>query len=424
MESRTPDTLTGAPGGTVRRVAGWWAREQAALAARPGRVAAAVRWLAVRPAVVLLPPAAISPGLFGAAVPDGDGSWFREAGLSMLGPGLLEVFSASGLQIGPLYLLLVGLLAAAADLVGLPVLFTVAAVQSAGLAAYALHLSARWARELGADPLRARWGVVAPLVLLGPLAESIGNGHPEELLLGLMLAHLVLLVRRGRATPAGVVLGLMVGLKLWGVLAAPLVLLARRRRVLVVVAAWPVVLGAGAYLPFALAGELNTFEFSWGARVAPFGVELQGAFLEGWGFRVVQAAVVASLVALVAWRWPGTGLGAALTLVAVRVVLDPLLQMYYTIPFVALALVWVWTAPSAGGRWTLASWPLVLCSMLGPYLLPTTPKLALTHAAMLAVAVAVVRADHRWVTARRPGGGPAASGGHAWRPRQEQATTS
>lgn len=387
-------TATVRAGASARLVA-WLAKEWARTTAGDGRRARTLRWVAARPAVVLLPPAAIGPGLLGAAIPDGDAGWFREAGLSMLGPGFLDVFSSPGLQIGPLYLLLVGVLAWVCQAVGLPVLFTVAAVQSTGLAAYALHLAGRWARELGRDALRARWGVVAPLVLLGPLAECIGNGHPEEVLLGLLLAHLLLLVRHGRATGAGVVIGLATGLKLWGALAGALVLLARRWRVLVVAGAWAVVLAAVAYLPFVLGGEVATFSFRWGTRLEPFGLSVDlGAFAAGWGFRVVQAALVVAASALVAWRWPGTGVGAALALVTVRIVSDPLLQMYYALPALVLALLWVWTAPGArSAAWRVWSGPVVLVASIGPYLVLDTVRLAVTHVALVVLTVAVVRAD-------------------------------
>lgn len=395
---------TGARGATAERLGAWWSRERLAVTEGTGRGVSAVRWVAARPVAVLLPVAALFPGLFGAAIPDGDAGWFREAGLSMLGSDVLDVFSSSGLQIGPLYLLLVGLLAATCELLGLPVLFTVAAVQSTALAAYAMHLSGRWAKELGTSARRARWGVVGPLVLLGPLAESIGNGHPEELLLGLMLAHLVLLARARRAHVMGLLLGLMVGLKLWGVLAAPVVLLARRWRVLVVAGSWAAGLAGVVYLPFALGGEMNTFAFSWGARLAPFGIELQGAWLSGWGFRIVQAAAVVAVASLVAARWPGTGLGTALTIVAARIVLDPMLQMYYTIPFLVLALLWVWTAPHASLLWAAASWPGVLVAMVGPYLVPGTLRIAVTHVALVGITAVIVRCDAKAQAASAPSG--------------------
>lgn len=404
---------------TADRLGQWWARERRALATAPSRPARAARWLWRRPAVALLPPAVLSPGLFGAAIPGGDAAWFREAGLSMLGPEILDVFSSAGLQIGPLYLLLVGLLAGASQAVGLPVLFTVAAVQSGALTAYALHLTGRWASALGANPLRARWGVVAPLVFLGPLAESIGNGHPEELLLGLMLAHFVLAAREHRGGRAGVLLGVAVALKLWAVLGAPLVVVSRRWRTLVLAGLAAVALAAVAYVPFAVLGEMNTFEFTWGAGPAPFGIRVPEAALGGWGFRLVQAAVVVLVVAAVAWYWPGTGLGAAMTLVTVRIVLDPMLQMYYTMPFIVLALIWLWTSGAVRPPWALGGSALVLVLTVGPYLVPMTPRTAITHLMLVLATVIIVRRDHRLV-----GSAVARGVGVPTEPRRQQAVIS
>ena len=387
--------MSGGAGAVADRLTAWWARERRALEAQQGRSARTVRWLLARPGVVLLPPAVLSPGLFGAAIPGGDAQWFREAGLSLLGPDALDVFSAAGLQIGPLYLLLVGLLASGAQALGLPVLFTVAALQSAGLLAYALYVSGRWARAFGTSPLRARWGVGVPLVFLGPLSESIGNGHPEELGLGLMLAHLVLLAREGRAAGAGALLGAAVGIKLWAILGAPLVLLSRRWRTVLVSGVVTLACTLTAYVPFAALGEMNTFEFTWGGGPAPFGLEIPEAALGGWGFRVAQAVLVVLSVALVAWRWPGSGLGAVMTLVAVRVVLDPLLQMYYTIPFIVLVLIWLWTSGAVRGAHALGFSALVLVAMLAPYLVDRTTRVMATHVLLVGVAAAVVRLDHR-----------------------------
>ena len=380
----------------VQRVSAWWRTELVALRTSPARGARVARWLFDRPSVALLPAAAIGPGLFGAAIPWGDAGWFREAGLSMLGPGFFDVFSAAGLQIGPVYLLLVGALAAVVDLLSLPALFTVAAVQSVGLTVYTLFLVRRFARELGAAPLPAQWGVGVPVVFFGVLSESIGNGHPEEFLLALLLAHGVLVSRHGRPAAFGGILGAAVGLKLWAVLGAPVVLLDRRWRSVLVAGSIAVAMTLAWYLPFHLAGEVNTFDFSWGTGPAPFGLRAVGGALSGWGFRLVQAAVVIALGALVAWRWPGSGLGVVLTVVTVRVVLAPMLQMYYTIPFVVVALLWLWTAPSRSGTaWRIASWPATLLAMLGPYVVDLAVRLPVTHIAMTIATVAIVRADHR-----------------------------
>ncbi len=380
-----------------------WRREAAELGARPDALGRAAQWLWAHPAALLLPAAAIGPGLFGAAIPGGDAGWFREAGRSMLGSDMLDVFSSSGLQIGPLYLLLVGVLAAVVDVVGLPVLFMVAAVQSVALAAYALYLAGRWADAWGAPRLAAQWGVVTPVVFLGVLAESIGIGHPEELFLGLALAHLVLLVRSASTVRGGALLGVAVAVKLWAVLGAPLVLLRRGWRPVVVVGVLSATIAAAAYGPFYLFGDARTFEFTWGSGLQPFGIPLEHLALGGWALRLVQAAVVVAVTSAVAWWWPGTGLPAVLVLVATRIVLDPLLQTYYTIPFVVVGLLWAWTTPRRpGALGRLATWPGVLLAMVGPYLVEYPLRVGPTHVAMVVLTVLVVRRDRAVACAAPP----------------------
>src|SRR5665648_611306 len=180
--------------GLMERLAGEWS----ALGARRPALVRRLRWLRDHPAAVLLPWAGLMAGLLGADNPGGDAQWFRDAGLSMFGPDVFDVFSTPGLQMGPLYLLFVGMLAAAVRVVGLPVLLTVAAVQSMGIAWFALFTARRWAAQLDASPRRAQWGVVAPMVFGGLLAESIGNGHPEEVFLGLLFANAALWAQQGR----------------------------------------------------------------------------------------------------------------------------------------------------------------------------------------------------------------------------------
>ena len=396
---------TTATGGARREgVRAWWHREVQVLRAGDGRAAQVLRWLYSRPAVVLLPAAAVGPGFFGAAIPGGDAGWFRRAGLSMLGPEFFEVFSSAGLQIGPLYLLGVGVLSAVVEALGLPLLFTVAAAQSVALTAYTLAMTRRFATELGAPSSAAAWGVGAPVVFLGVLAESIGNGHPEEMLVGLLLAHALLAVRSRRPGTVGVLLGIATGLKLWGVLGAPVTLLGRKPRTVLVAGALGVAITALCYLPFQLLGDVNTFDFSWGAGPAPFGFRVPSAALGGWGFRVFQAGTVLLLGGLVAWRWPGVGFGVVLTIVTTRIVLDPLLQMYYPIPFIVVALLWAWTSPRRPDiRWQVAVFPGTLVAMVGPYLLSYPVRIGLTHVTLVAITVAVVRRDRHLAPVAVPG---------------------
>lgn len=373
--------------GLMERLAGEWS----ALGARRPALVRRLRWLGDHPAAVLLPWAGLMAGLLGADNPGGDAQWFRQAGLSMFGPDVFDVFSTPGLQMGPLYLLFVGMLAAAVQVVGLPVLFTVAAVQSMGIAWFALFTARRWAAELGADPRRAQWGVVAPMVFGGLLEESIGNGHPEEVLLGLLLANAALWAQQGKLTRPGALIGLATGIKLWGLLGAPILLIGRRPRVVVIGALSIILIAVACYAPFFLLGDVNTFDFAWGTTRTPVSFVTTAWGWSDWALRLVQGAVVALAGCLVAWRRSGTALVVVLAIIATRLVLDPLFLTYYPGPFIVVALLWVWTSPvSIRMPWPVVASAAVPLTVVLPYVLAMVPMTIAAHAAFIAVTVAVL----------------------------------
>ena len=369
----------------------WWSRERTSLTADHPTLVRRSRWLYLRPAVLLLPMAAVIPGFLGAVIPDGDAGWFRQAGQSMLGPEPFDVFSSSGLQVGPLYLLFIGLLTTAVEAVGLPMLFTVAALQSLGIAWFALVTVRRWGVELGADVPRAQWGVVAPMVFGGLLAESIGNGHPEEVFLGLLLANAALMAQQGRLARPGALIGLATGIKLWGLLGAPILLIGRRPRALVVGGLSILAIVVACYVPFFLLGEVNTFDFAWSSMGAPLAFLAAIAGLTDWQLRIVQGAVTVAVGALVAIRRSGSGLAVVLTIICVRLVLDPLLQTYYSGPFIVVGLMWLWTlkrGPSV--PWRVVASLAVPVTIVLPYLILRTPRVMLAHAAFILITVGVL----------------------------------
>jgi len=385
-----------APEPTQHPLSKRWARDREDFVARHPAAARRLRWLMARPAVVLLPWAGLVAGLLGADNPGGDASWFREAGLSMLGPEVLDVFAAPGVQMGPVYLLFIGVLTTAVDAVGLPVLFTVAAVQAIGIAWFALFTTRRWAVELGAAPLRAQWGVVAPMAFGGLLAESIGNGHPEEIFLGLLFANIALMAQRGAGARVGALVGLATGIKLWGLLAAPVLLVGRAPRTIMwrVVAALAVALAF--YLPFFLFGEVNTFSFRWGNTSTPLSMLAHEWGLSDWGMRLIQGGAVAVVGSAVAWRRRGSGLAVVLTIIAVRLVLDPLLMTYYPGPFIAVALIWLWTWPTGVRQvWQVLASLAVPLTIVLPYLTHGPARAWTTQAAYLAVTIAVLWRERR-----------------------------
>lgn len=387
----------------------WLDREMAGLTARRPRVAATIRSVAHRPQHVLLPLAVVILGSLGAVIPGGDAQWFRRAGASMLGPHVLDVFAESGLQIGPLYLLMIG--AATTVTAWLPtplMLFVLSGGQAAAVTWLALVTARRAARHTGVSVLPAQWATGLALVLGGLLAESIGNGHPEEIVLGLLLGLAALSAAEGRGRAVGGLLGVAVAVKVWGVLGAPVALIGRRTRTVVVAGVVTVLLVVAAYAPFYLGGEFNTFEFTWGFGTDSLIARLVPGGSADWTLRLVQGVVSVVVGTCLALRRTGSPLTVVLGVVGTRLLLDPLFLTYYPGPFVVVALLWLWTRREPA----LSSWriPLTLVVPVGvllPYLVPRVPGLVAAQVAVLLVACGAIVLDARGQAAprARPGAG-------------------
>lgn len=371
----------------------WLARESSRLADRRPRAHRLLLQTWGRPALVLVPLAALVCGLIGTSVPGGDPAWFARAGRSMLGPGIWDVFADPGLQIGPAYLLGTGLVVATLDSLALPRLFLLGALQGAGLTWLALRTVRTFVPARRA--LAACWAVGSALVLGGLLAEAVGAGHPEDILLVLLLASASHAVSRGARVRAGVLLALAAALKLWGVLGVP-VLLVRRRPADVLLGGAVAALGVlVAYVPFAVWGEVSTFEFHW--SVSPdstLGLLAPDLQPPGWSLRLLQggAAVVAG--ALAACRRHGSALGVVVVVVAVRLLLDPLRLTYYPGALLVALLVWLWSSDTSLARrlrvpTTLATPVLVL----GPYLVLGPAGAVVSTALLVGVPVLVLVAE-------------------------------
>jgi hypothetical protein len=129
----------------------------------------------------------------------------------------------------------------------------------------------------------------------------------------------------------------------WGVLGAPVVLLAPRIRFVRSAAA-----GAAALLvlwaPFVLAGPFQMFAFAWPVMERSLLHALDpGATAFPWSLRLLQAAVAVGAGAAVALllrrrdaAWGPWAVGVAV--VAARLVLDPVLAAYYWFPALVCAV--------------------------------------------------------------------------------------
>lgn len=317
----------------------------------PGVAARRARLLAGlwrHPAAVLLPVAVTAGAVAGAMQYDGDEIRFRQAGATLLGPDGLDVFSDSFLQIGPLYLLALGLLTRAATVLGMDdtsLAVLSGALHGAVLTGVALVTAARAARTTGQCPRTASWAVAGGLLATGHVGANLFMQHPEEILLGLLVALAAVEVTAGRRTVAALLVVAATGVKQWAVTAGG-VLVHRSVRataasVLVVAAGLAVVYG-----PFLGWGDVRTDEIVW--RYSPYSWAAavpQVEQVSGWTLRVVQGGVAGLAGVLVTWRRWGSPLLAALVAVDVRLLVDPLRHSYYAGALAAVLLVWLWSAP-------------------------------------------------------------------------------
>lgn len=368
MPDTPPPGTTPALTAPERHVAAWHD-----LRRRRPRTARLLAALWRRPLAVLLPLAVATTAVSVQDLQPHDLRWFVAGGRVITSPDVWQVFTDEGLQMGPLYLALVGLVVRASDALGVPVMGALGAVLAALLVWSTDAVARRWADLSDLAPVPVRWAVGGALVGGGMLSHVSTSGHQEELLLAVLLAAAAAAATRGRAGRVGLLLALGAGIKVWAVLGGPVVLHRRRWRPAVVAALVACLGAAVTYLPFAVWGEVRTFEFSWGIAEGPSLLAQVGALLglDDWGLRALQAGAAGLAGLLVALRRHGSALAVVITVIAVRLLLDPIPNVYYAAPLVLLGVLWCWTSPARPG--TVARTVAVLAvplTVLHPYLLP------------------------------------------------------
>jgi hypothetical protein len=277
--------------------------------------------------------------------------YFAHAARTLFSSRWADTFADPSLQVGPLQLVLVGI----CDRIG-GLGFLAYAVEIA-LAAFIVFVVGRLLRG---RPHRVAFQTLAGLaaVMLGVTADAYSYGHPAQVAVPLMWVLAALDAREGRTLRSGALLGLSAGLELWGVLGAPVLLLAPVfRRVRGGLAAQVAVIGA-LYLPFVLGGDFRMFDYRWKVEswtlvhlLVPAGSDFP------WGLRLLQGAValiVGCAVALVLRRTERALWAVPFGIVATRVLLDPTLYSWYWLGLETLALVAaVELATSIPTRWRL-----------------------------------------------------------------------
>jgi hypothetical protein len=365
----------------------WAEREWAQLTERrPGATAALVRhrwWL-----VVLL---AAAQGAWTAALMDRtDASLFAAAAGRLLTGQGLEVFQDPALQVGPLYLLLLAPMVLLGDLLG------VSPVASAGAgSAVVLVLGAvRLAGLLGADGFR-RACLLGSMVVLGPVAASVGFGHSEEVLVGLCLLAAGLVLDRGTAPwwVAPLLVAAAADVKLWGALGGVLLILAPTWRQRFASGLLTCAAVAAAYLPFALVGGMQTGSYVWTVNPkAPASLLLEAGAAFTWTDRLSQGALVMACALLCArWR-PHPGVLMVAVLMLVRLATDPLPFSYYWTPLIVMALVLVWAAPWSLERSAAATIVGLPVACAWPFVGPSIPLTVGLGSVLVVVVVRACRA--------------------------------
>jgi hypothetical protein len=263
-----------------------------------------------------------------------DFTWFGPGGAELLTGRWNSVFGEPAVQAGPFELLPFGVaqVLGVSGVLGWTVVLTASAAASAFLTA--LVLRPRFAPDLRSSVLAAGGTLV---VSLAGAAATWTLGHPAEALIPLLWVAAGRLALRDRPVLAAVLVAASTGFEVWGVLGAPVVLLAAHprfvRSALAGIAALAVL-----WLPFAVAGPFRMFSFAWPVLEHSLLHQLQPeATTFPWSLRVLQAlvSVVAGTgVALLLRRrdraWGPWAVTVAV--VAGRLVLDPVLATYYWVP--------------------------------------------------------------------------------------------
>jgi hypothetical protein len=261
--------------------------------------------------------------------------YFAHAARTLLSGNWADTFADPSLQVGPLQLLVVAL---GDRLGGMGALDYVIGL---GLTALAVFTAGRLLRG---RLHRGAWQVVFGLavVVLGLTAEAYSYGHPAQVAIPLLWVLAALEAREGRTLRAGTLLGLSAGLELWGVLGAPVLLLAPALRPVVRGLGVQVAVTAALFAPFLLAGEFRMFDYSWrveGWTLVRFFVAPGSEF--PWGLRLLQGACALAVGAALALALRRTGRAlwvVPLGIVAVRILLDPTLYSWYWLGLETLTL--------------------------------------------------------------------------------------
>lgn len=327
------------------RLSTWWARTEERLragvadsAARHPRLAGFLRTV-VRYRLWIVGAAALTM-----AIVDGRGSFeiqdpqlFIEAGKKLFSDDALNVFADETVQEGPLGLLFWGVIGQISELVNIDSRMIAALVIYLGFT-FAIVFLIRSALAERNRPSEDLEFFAAAIVLFGGLAWTmLSTGHIAEGVIPLLWFQAARDARHGRLDRSGLLIALSAGLKLWGILGIPILLLSSTfdRRKLLRAGAITVGVAAAIWLPFALLGEFNSLDYRWPIADSSL---IHKFFPDSetftWQMRVAQSGIVVVLGSAFAvlgrgrlyvlWAVP-------LGVVAVKLLFDPIVFSYYSL---------------------------------------------------------------------------------------------
>ncbi len=308
----------------------------------PARLSLAARqvpWHWVLPLALALPLCVLDgrPGSFG-----GDLPYFTRAGEHMLSGRWSGTFGDPKLQAGPAQLLVFGAAGRLASGLGVAPSRLLAPLVELGivalfvLAVVRLVPAGRFRRPL-------LLALPALFVLLANPSTVYLAGHPADAVTPILWLLAAREARSGRAVRAALLLALGSELEVWGVLGAPVLLLAPRLRDVARGLAVQAVASAAPFLPFLLAGPFRMFAYHWQVRNGSLvSLLLAPDTPFPWTWRLAQGALALATGAVVARAARGRAAGVVLVplaVVVVRLLLDPMSGAgYYAVAVELLAL--------------------------------------------------------------------------------------
>jgi hypothetical protein len=262
--------------------------------------------------------------------------YFVDASRTLFSAAWANTFADPSLQVGPLLLFLLRI----GDWLG-GLSFLAYAIE-VGLAALLVFVLGR-VLDGRVHKAAAQTVVGLAAVVLGLTADAYAYGHPAQVIVPLLWVLAALDARNGRTLRAGVLLGASAGLETWGVLGAPVLLLAPTARKALGGVIVQAAVTAALYLPFVLAGDFRMFEHKWKVEWwAPVRIFLSPSTDFPWALRLVQGALALTVgitLALVLRRAVRAVWAVPLAIVAARLLFDPTLYSWYWLGMETLALV-------------------------------------------------------------------------------------